>query len=1176
LFFFFSRSMPRLRSIGKAAIVFLVAAAIYAPTLSHDATMDDVAAVLRNADASGSAPLSRLVTRDFWGARLAGPRSHKSYRPLAVLSLRTVRLACVLTHGVVPAPAAAEGEEGEPEDGGNGTAPEEQPQQPQQGQGSPADGNDKGTTDGTSRYAAPEPILTEADLIMCQHAANVVLHGWVSVLVAATAAALVAWVRVGGNNGGDTAVFERTGARTSSSLSSSSSLTRLVSPGFAAGILFAVHPVASEVVSGLVGRADMLGAAFALLAVSRAATGSPVRAAIYAALAAFSKETAAPVFLVVAVLGLAAGGARRRGPGASQWLAAGSALLLLAAYAALRVWLHGDYPLPTFSASEAPFHPRVAGHLGIVGRALSHAHLHARYVFLLLWPASLCADRSFDCIPPVEGLADPRNVLTLAAYAVVVGGAISSVGALVAHIGGSCGNGGGCIERARAAMAACFLAGLAMFAPASGLLVTVGATVAERLLYLPLACAAILVAVIAEMGTLPSAASEAAPASASASASASTRKASRPSTSLSSSSSSPRHRRMLQVLAVAVTPVTMLLVSAVFASRTAMRVPEWRSDLAVSAAAVGVCPRSSRAQAHLGHLVLAGKISRTDPRDALAIDAAIEATVAAFAAESLPRPRTRTHASAVTSRGATVYEAERAVLALRAAVAVDAGSSVAHALLGGALLAQETALHGPLLGVSAIDVGPGYNTSVRVAPTVAAGSRRGRALLTAAAHLDRAVSIALDAGGSNAYMPGALADRAVIAAALGEYDLAVARAQEALNAAEALEGLDNDGEDRSSDGPVSGGGDNSGAGGGGVDAGGASAAAAATALIGTGADRLRIRRQVEFLAERDLLGSTRGFHADARTGTTKQAAAQAAALVQFHIAVQQQQQQKQQQQQQQRKEAEATAMVATAASAIDSMWVLLRLKGPPRGNGNTMQLMGLTHAAGEEPAKAIAAFRDAVGEEGCHRPLSDSMLCSFYATFGSHEYAIKHCDDAVSAGVGGEAYKGEQVDIWSPFGRALLGGARPVEAAEAFRRAGHSGSAHFATGRALVETHRAKAKVTAKAKADIDAKIRAEFEACVTSEPRSEYAAIAHHELAALDSAAGQIDNATRHYTAAVAGGVRTAELYRNWGAALARAGRKEEARAKFKVALTLGPSQALRVEIERMLLKVRGRAKKA
>lgn len=49
-------------------------------------------------------------------------------------------------------------------------------------------------------------------------------------------------------------------------------------------------------------------------------------------------------------------------------------------------------------------------------RVLSTGHLHARYFALLLVPWRLSADWSFNCVPLVTSLRDPRNVLTAALY----------------------------------------------------------------------------------------------------------------------------------------------------------------------------------------------------------------------------------------------------------------------------------------------------------------------------------------------------------------------------------------------------------------------------------------------------------------------------------------------------------------------------------------------------------------------------------------------------------------------------------------------------------------------------------------------------------------------------------------------------------------------------------------
>ena len=59
---------------------------------------DDRAALLMNPDATGDRSIVELFRRDFWGQDITRHDSHKSYRPLAVLSLRLNHFI----HGVSP------------------------------------------------------------------------------------------------------------------------------------------------------------------------------------------------------------------------------------------------------------------------------------------------------------------------------------------------------------------------------------------------------------------------------------------------------------------------------------------------------------------------------------------------------------------------------------------------------------------------------------------------------------------------------------------------------------------------------------------------------------------------------------------------------------------------------------------------------------------------------------------------------------------------------------------------------------------------------------------------------------------------------------------------------------------------------------------------------------------
>ncbi len=74
-------------------LVCLLATAPYLPGLcGSQFVFDDLPAIVDNADVSdASSPLSDAFKHDFWGDPLSDDRSHKSFRPLAVLGLRALR-----------------------------------------------------------------------------------------------------------------------------------------------------------------------------------------------------------------------------------------------------------------------------------------------------------------------------------------------------------------------------------------------------------------------------------------------------------------------------------------------------------------------------------------------------------------------------------------------------------------------------------------------------------------------------------------------------------------------------------------------------------------------------------------------------------------------------------------------------------------------------------------------------------------------------------------------------------------------------------------------------------------------------------------------------------------------------------------------------------------------------
>ncbi len=218
-------------------------------------------------------------------------------------------------------------------------------------------------------------------------------------------------------------------------------------------LFFALHPVQTEPVNALVGRAEILAFLFTLtsfLLFARKKSPLLVGGAFLCAL--LSKESAAfalPLFVLH----------RRDG---ARLLALGGALV---AGALLRIAVLGGVGI---SGREIGFLDNPIAGSGIGTRLLTAPALLVQYVRLVLWPRSLSADYSFRQIPIPESASDPRVLL----------GAFALILLLWVVVRGG---------RAR-------IAALAFLVPLIGslhLLFPLGTLFAERLLYLPMMGAAL-------------------------------------------------------------------------------------------------------------------------------------------------------------------------------------------------------------------------------------------------------------------------------------------------------------------------------------------------------------------------------------------------------------------------------------------------------------------------------------------------------------------------------------------------------------------------------------------------------------------------------------------------------------------------------------------------------------
>jgi len=261
-------------------------------------------------------------------------------------------------------------------------------------------------------------------------------------------------------------------------------LARRPWPATVAALLFATHPIATEAVTNVVGRADLLAATGVLAGVlcwanARAATGVrrvawELGLALASVLALFSKESGLVLVAAVILYDVAFPPAGRR-PRAEH-LVVGVAL---AVYLAAR-WYVDRSGLPPEDVSpidnpiaEAPFW---AGRLTALG-------VLVREAALIVWPSTLSIDYSYRQIPiaqwPPAGAGD---------WVAIVG----LVGLPLATWS---------IVRLRTrAPATFFLAGFALLAvmPSANLVRVIGSIMAERFLYLPLVGVAGTVAVLAD------------------------------------------------------------------------------------------------------------------------------------------------------------------------------------------------------------------------------------------------------------------------------------------------------------------------------------------------------------------------------------------------------------------------------------------------------------------------------------------------------------------------------------------------------------------------------------------------------------------------------------------------------------------------------------------------------
>jgi tetratricopeptide (TPR) repeat protein len=243
-------------------------------------------------------------------------------------------------------------------------------------------------------------------------------------------------------------------------------------PAFAMAALWALHPLLTESITNVVGRADLLaafGVLAGLLCYTRSVAATGWRKAVWLAAAAassaagiFSKESAIVLLAAVPLYDLAFGRATRwrsRLPGYA------AVALPVLVYLPMRSQVLGRLPSVVTSFTNNP----------LVGAGFWTARLTAvkvigKYLWLLVWPAHLSVDYSYNQSPLFRWRFDnPEDWKTLFALAMCIAAGVAAVAAW-----------------RRAKPVFFFIAFFfATLAPTANLVILIGTIMAERFLYLP-------------------------------------------------------------------------------------------------------------------------------------------------------------------------------------------------------------------------------------------------------------------------------------------------------------------------------------------------------------------------------------------------------------------------------------------------------------------------------------------------------------------------------------------------------------------------------------------------------------------------------------------------------------------------------------------------------------------
>ncbi|XP_077988191.1 protein O-mannosyl-transferase TMTC4-like [Glandiceps talaboti] len=410
--------VPKLSFKSAAFIVGLLSVVCFCNSIYGDFVFDDTEAILTNDDLKPETPWTDIFQNDFWGKKLTKKESHKSYRPLTIL---TFRWNYWLSGGYHP---------------------------------------------------------------MSFHFTNVILHTVVCILFMHMFSVLFGGIQP----------------------SSSEGKTVFAAPraSLVCAVLFAIHPIHTESVAGVVGRADLLCALLFYLSFTlyiRACHADISchgrRPSYFSVILVLLSVVCCATAMLFKELGITAIGVcsaydiiiicridpmevlspktksrhETSSNDNSRWISSLVLRQLILVVSATIMLVYRWYIMGSGAPSFQPVDNPASFAENIITRTINYNYIYALNCWLLINPWWLCFDWAMGCVPLIETITDPRILAVLVFWVIL--GSLLWYGATSKE----------CHEKRLLIMSLALL--VIPFLPAANLFFRVGFVIAERQLYLP-------------------------------------------------------------------------------------------------------------------------------------------------------------------------------------------------------------------------------------------------------------------------------------------------------------------------------------------------------------------------------------------------------------------------------------------------------------------------------------------------------------------------------------------------------------------------------------------------------------------------------------------------------------------------------------------------------------------